>query len=573
MRAARTLAEIGTDLADAGESVTIAVDPEALKVVDGRLPLEEIKTILPKLRKGAAALARANDRLNEVRNGPYLAQPVREALGKIHTQLARANREAQHAAVAAELAPAIFGGQGPRTYLLVVQNNAESRATGGFIGSYGLITAQDGKLHVGDLLRSGTWNNTLRVLPDVTFGTPDDYRTRYTQFDPATTLQNVNLSPDFPSVAQVLMSLAPQAGLTKVDGVLAVDPEGLAALLQLTGPVSVAGWPTEITADNVVQVTLRDAYAAFADTPERVDFLGDVAHVAVDEATSGNLGRPAQIAKVLGAAAHEGHLILAFARPEEQKLAVELGVSGRMDPVRSDAVAVTTSNAGANKIDYYLQRSVRYTVILDPNTRATAAHVSGSLDVTLDNTAPAEGLPQIVIGPFDARFYAGENRSLVSIYTPLRIAGAQINGKSAKVSPGAERGRRVYSLFTQMPARSTSTVDTKLEGDVILHDGWYDVAVRHQPTLQPDRVHVSGRRARRLAHRQGARDGSTLQRARDAHAPARQDEDVPGAHRPRSGNVGPLGTPRGRRVILVLCTANQCRSPLAAAALRARLAP
>ena len=84
-----------------------------------------------------------------------------------------------------------------------------------------------------------------------------------------------------------------------------------------------------------MQVTLSDAYAAFAETPERADFLGDVAQVAVEAATSGNLGRPAQIAKVMGAAAHEGHLILAFARPEEQELAVELGVSGRMEPVRS----------------------------------------------------------------------------------------------------------------------------------------------------------------------------------------------------------------------------------------------
>ncbi len=146
----------------------------------------------------------------------------------------------------------------------------------------------------------------VRAVPDVTFEAPTDYRNRYTQFAPATTLQNINLSPDFPSVGQVLMSLAPQAGVGAVDGVLAVDPEGLAALLQLTGPVDVVGWPTQITAENVVDVTLRDAYAAFEDTPERADFLGDVAQVAVDAATNGNLGRPAQIAKVLGRAAHEG---------------------------------------------------------------------------------------------------------------------------------------------------------------------------------------------------------------------------------------------------------------------------
>jgi hypothetical protein len=416
---------------------------------------------------------------------------VREAVRKVHTQLARADREAQHAAAAAELASAIFGGNGTRQYLLVVQNNAESRATGGFIGSYGLITAQDGKLHVGDLLRTGIWNDAVRAVPDVTFKAPTDYRNRYTQFAPATTLQNINLSPDFPSVGQALMSLAPQAGVGAVDGVLAVDPEGLAALLQLTGPVDVVGWPTQITAQNVVDVTLRDAYAAFEDTPERADFLGDVAQVAVDAATNGNLGRPAEIAKVLGRAAHSGHLVLAFARPEEQRLAAELGVSGRMDPVSSDAVAVTSSNASANKIDFYLNRTVSYQVQLDPDARASSAHASGELKVTLDNTAPAEGLPQIVIGPFDPRFFAGENRSFVSLYSPLRIASATMNGKATSVAPGKERGRNVYSVFADMPAKSTAALDARLSGTVMLHGGWYDVVVRHQATLNPDRVHVS----------------------------------------------------------------------------------
>ncbi|HXY92110.1 MAG TPA: DUF4012 domain-containing protein, partial [Acidimicrobiia bacterium] len=482
---------IGTDLADAGKSVTAAVDPETLKVVDGRLPLEEVIRLTPKLHQGANALSSALARLDDVRDDPYLAPPVRDAVRKVHTQLAQATREAQHAAAAADLAPAIFGGKGPRTYLLVVQNNAESRATGGFIGSYALITALNGKLHVGDIIRTGEWNNAVREQPDLTLRAPEDYRRRYTQFAPATTLQNINLSPDFPSVAQALMSLAPQAGLTKVDGVLAVDPVGLSALLQLTGPVQVEGWPTEINADNVVNVTLRDAYAAFAETPERADFLGDVAKAAVDEATSGDLGAPAEIAKVLGAAAHEGHLILAFARPEEQALAVELGVSGRMEPVHSDAIALTSSNASANKVDYYLQRSMRYTVQLTPNDDATSARVKAALDVTLDNQAPASGLPQIVIGPFDPRFVPGENRAFVSIYSPLQIQSAQMNGKNTPVSPGVERGRNVFSVFDEMLAQSSSTIDAQLGGKVALHNGWYEVSVHHQATLSPDRVHVS----------------------------------------------------------------------------------
>ena len=494
VRAARTLSEIGTDLANAGESLTAAADPDALQVIDGRLPVEEVRTITPKLERGAKVLTDARTRLDDLRADPYLVSQVREAVDKVYTQLARAEREANRAAAAAKLAPAIFGAEGDRTYLLVVQNNAESRATGGFIGSYALITAHAGKLHVGDLLRTSTWNEAIKQQATVSYTAPDDYKRRYGQYRPDTTLQNVNLSPDFPSVAGALMSLAPQAGQPKIDGVLSVDPAGLAALLQLTGPVTLPPdqWPTPIDSGNVVNVTLRDAYTAFAATPERADFLGDVAKAAVDKATSGTLGKPAQIAKVLGGAAHSGHLDLAFARPEEQQLAEKLDVSGRMDPVRSDAVAVTSSNIAGNKIDYYLKRAVDYRVMVTPNDDRTSAIAKADLSVTLDNTAPAEGLPQIVIGPFTPdRFVAGENRAFLSMYSPLRFVDAAVDGQATAVGPGRERGRNVYSLVESIASRTRKTTITKLEGPVKLHRGWYTLEVRAQPTLNPDQVHVS----------------------------------------------------------------------------------
>src|SRR5205823_14366789 len=107
VRAARTLAGIGTDLANAGESLTVAVDPEALQVIDGRLPIGEVRKVTPKLEDGAAALADARSRLDDLRTDPYLVEQVHDAVDKVYGQLARADREAGHAAAAAKLAPAI----------------------------------------------------------------------------------------------------------------------------------------------------------------------------------------------------------------------------------------------------------------------------------------------------------------------------------------------------------------------------------------------------------------------------------------------------------------------------------
>lgn len=491
VQAARALADIGQELARAGERVTAAVDPERLEVIDGRLPLEEVRRVAPELDRGARTLDRAVEQLRAI-DRLYLASIVGDALDDLESELSQARGEADRAAAAARLAPAIFGGDDPRTYLLVVQNNAELRATGGLIGNWGLLRAVDGDVSIDRLQRTAAWNNALDAVANPTIDAPPDYHRRYDRQGPERGLQSVNLSPDFPTVARVLESVAPQIGLPELDGVVAVDPLGLAALLELTGPVRVAGWPEDVTADNIVDVTLRDAYAAFEETPERAEFLGDVAEVVVDVATETNLGAPARIAKVLGAAAHEGHLLLSFTRPEEQALAEQLDVAGELGPVRSDALLVNTQNAGANKIDYYLDRRIDYRVRVSPDPGKRTARVETRLTVRLENTAPAAGLPQIVIGPFADGFVAGENRSYVSVYTGLDLRSATVDGAPVGIATQREVSRRVVSLGVAIPATSTRTVTLTFAGRVRLRaGGWYELDLGHQPTLEPDRVQVS----------------------------------------------------------------------------------
>ena len=51
----------------------------------------------------------------------------------------------------------------------------------------------------------------------------------------------MSYAPDLPTVADVIQQLYPQAGGDHIDGVLALDPYGLAALIGMTGPIKVPG--------------------------------------------------------------------------------------------------------------------------------------------------------------------------------------------------------------------------------------------------------------------------------------------------------------------------------------------
>jgi hypothetical protein len=239
----------------------------------------------------------------------------------------------------------------------------------------------------------------------------------------------------------------------------------------------------------VVRVTLNDAYIAFPQG-ERVDFLGDVAHAVMDRVTSEPLGKPAKIARVLGRSAREGHLVLAFTRPEEQQLAVKLHVAGKVPAVNSDSLFLTTQNAGANKIDYYLRRHLTYAVRLKPN--AGVANLNGRVDVTLDNSAPDAGLPAYVIGPGAPGVVAGENRTFASVYTPLELTAATFEGNPQPLDPMTELGRNVYAAFLSVPARTSRTLSADVKGTVRLdQDGRYTLDLFRQPGITPDDVSVT----------------------------------------------------------------------------------
>jgi UDP-N-acetylmuramyl pentapeptide phosphotransferase/UDP-N-acetylglucosamine-1-phosphate transferase len=492
MHAARELTRVGLELSRAGHELTQKINSDELRVVDGRIPLDRVAAIAPDLDDAAEILTESADAVDSIARS-YLVSEVRSGINQLRSNLGSAARHARVAAAAARHAPDILGEDGARRYLLVVQNPAELRGTGGLIGNWGILTAAQGTLSLESMERTRAFNESGRPR-ERKLHAPRAYVDRYERFDPARNVQNANITPDFPTAAAVMADLYRQGFSAPLDGVLAIDPQGLAALLRITGPVRVTDWPTPVSAANVVDVTLRDAYAVFARTPDRADFLGDVARAAIDRATTGNLGSVEQLSRVLGDAAHQGHFTLWFPDTEEQRIIDDIGISGRLPRARHDTLHVSNTNAGANKLDYYLSRSIDYSVTVAPAPDLRTATVDGTLAVGLENSVPLSGLPQIVAGPFEGatdRFVYGQNYTFLSVYSPLTYTGARVGERAIGLEGARELGRNVYSTFVDVFAQKSTTVGVDLSGTVDLaRRGWYRLTVARQPTLSPDEVSI-----------------------------------------------------------------------------------
>lgn len=485
-RALRAMAQSGSALSETGARAAREAGRTPIQMTNGVVPLERVVSLQAPAREALLSLSSADARLGGVRS-PWLVSPVARRLRTLSERVIQARKDVGVASVASEVAPAMLGADGPRRYFLALQTPAESRGSGGFIGNFGEVSADRGRLRLERLGRTAELNAggdpRTRHLE-----APPDYLARYSRFEPARRWELITMSPDFPSVAQAIMSSYPQSGGRPVDGVIAVDPIGLAALLKAVGPVQVPEWPVPITADNAAEVLLFDQYVRLTGDA-RVDFLSRVTDAVWRRLTSTTPG-VVQLAQALSPVMAEKHIQMASREPGEEQALNRLGVSGAMAPVQGDFLGVVTQNQSSNKIDWFLRRSIDYKARFDPGS----GEVRSTVRITLRNQAPASGLPDYVIGNgVIPPLPKGSNKAYVSVYTPLLLTASRVDGRSNPFESEIERDRHVYSAYVVVPAGASSTIQLELRGRVGQQgsEAAYRLDVHRQPFLAPDMVTTS----------------------------------------------------------------------------------
>ena len=173
----------------------------------------------------------------------------------LQAELDDALAETQSAVRGATLIPPMIGADGQRNYFLALQSNNEARGTGGFFGSFGVITADDGRVGVRQLAprRRSSTDQQYDALP-LDFG--PDYYALYGD-DPAT-WAGANMSPHYPYAAQLWLKMWEDRTGERLDGVVTTDPVTLSYLLEATGPVTLARWPGDLVRERRVVHRERD---------------------------------------------------------------------------------------------------------------------------------------------------------------------------------------------------------------------------------------------------------------------------------------------------------------------------
>jgi hypothetical protein len=184
-----------------------------------------------------------------------------------------------------------------------------------------------------------------------------------------------------PTVGRIITQLYEQTTGDRIDGVIAADPLAVAEILKVAGPIQAGG--TWMDADNVAEETLVRAYVRYeADNNARRQFLDDIARASFAAFQRALTTKPVELIRNLATAAQGRHVQAYVADPAGQRVVASLGLSGSaVAPATGDYLMPVGINAGGNKLDAFLRRTVRWRVRLDEEgaAQATAAAAPANL--------------------------------------------------------------------------------------------------------------------------------------------------------------------------------------------------
>ncbi|GIU83684.1 MAG: hypothetical protein KatS3mg008_0459 [Acidimicrobiales bacterium] len=475
---------VGRRITESSAALASTVDTDRLRFEDGRIDVSLVQAASPHFARVAEDLSAAQDDLQRVERMP-LFSPVRSKVSELVQLVDDAVDDARIAADVVAVAPDLLGAEGKRRYLVIFTQPAESRALGGFVGAWAEVEVEAGDLV---LTRSGPIRE-LRDTPgrdERRVDGPADYVRRYARFRPWVLLQDVTISPDFPQVASVLAQVYPQTGFGDIDGVVAVDPVALGALMEFTGPVRVPGLRERIGPRNAAEFLMRDQYLRFAgDERSRREFLEDLSRIVFEELTTGDIPSPREASAVLDPVVEEGRLLAWSRHRREQEVFARLGLDGRFPRASGDLVGVVTQNAGNNKMDVFLERDIAYRAMLDPTT----GELDATVEVRLTNTLDRLDLPSSVIGSNDRGLPPGTNRVWLEVYSPHLFRSAELDGEAVSLSSEREFGVWVYGTVVDVLPGRTRELRLRLRGVVDTSRG-YSLEWYNQPLVNRDRVSV-----------------------------------------------------------------------------------
>lgn len=353
----------GRSFVAAGEALTVAGQHSArglqqLLAGDPTL-VDAIRTAREEFAVAVQQLKVAEEALEDV-NALLLPNDVRKNLAALTERLPIIRSSLERFVNESDLLLAVLGADRDRDYLVLFANPHELRPVGGFLGSLALLNVNRGAVEEVDVQTVYDGDGQLREF----IAPPDPLLPIVNRWY----LRDSNWFVDFSVSARKAAQFFEKEGGPTVDGVLLVTPAVIQEWLRLTGPVSVPGYETVVSADNFFEVVQREVtYEYDRELNRPKQFLADLTPLLLRRLFEADGEEALRMLGGLTKSLAQKDLLVYFRDEQVQAKASEMGWTGSLPVAAPGFLMVNNANIGGHKSDQFIEQEIDYRIDVGPD--------------------------------------------------------------------------------------------------------------------------------------------------------------------------------------------------------------
>lgn len=365
----------------------------------------------------------------------------------------------------------IGGYNGEKTLMVLFQNDLELRPGGGFIGAFGILKLENGKIKDIRVFDTGNFDKNIPGVEPAPIA--DIIGAKSWQ------MRDSNWSPDFKvnaEKAEYFYKLG--GGPENIDGVIAINTSVLNSILAITGPVKINGYPGEYRDENAILQLEYQVEKGYAEQGigkgERKNIMGELADILAEKAHSFSLSQQLVLAGKLETHLERKDIQLFFKDNDLQSEIESINWGGRVKDVRNDYLMLVDANLLALKSDYCIKRKADYSVDLTPVRNASQSDAGGgdtpqaTLNITYSHTCRAKD------------WMTSNYRDWLRVYVPAGSFLDEASSQTGEVLFSEELGKKVFGILVYVPVGETKTITLKYRLSQVAKDGEYKLLVQKQ---------------------------------------------------------------------------------------------
>ncbi|GAB4027472.1 MAG: hypothetical protein Fur0011_5640 [Candidatus Microgenomates bacterium] len=471
-----------------GFTGAISSDP-ALTTAEDRIIFvaETVEKLAPEMDNISAKLKMVDETISEIDENRYpktiSGMAVRENITQAKAVVSGLADSLSNFQPIVKLLPDLLGNPNPRKYLLLFQNDAELRATGGFLTAYATLTITKGKIEPGISEDIYTLDNGFKKKVPA----PDPIK-KYLPLVYNWNLRDMNLSPDFKVSMDTFTTYMRESTVApEYDAIIAIDTEVPVRILRVLGPIGVPGFGGQFSAENdprcnCPQVIYELENIITKPTYEiregRKSILGPLMNSMLANMMGSPKAKWAEFFNIFTESIEQKHLLMYFKDENKQMAAEALGAAGRITAyTEGDYLHINDSNFAGAKSNLFVESEVTQEITMGSDGSATK-----KLTLTYKNPRKGDNC-NLEAGQLCLN---GLLRSWTRVYVPKGSKLKSGRGFESDMETTEDLGYTVLEGFFTLAPQSVKKLEIEYTIPAgTLKDNDYRLLIQNQPGTDP----------------------------------------------------------------------------------------